>query len=176
MARQLSSALSRLQSAAIVEPPTRVPPCAPLPAILASASDPLLEVIAPLAHYLHWRLPGRGSIPSEISDNMAAVEIVGPSGMILTDECRYGLFIQRADLHYPEHCHEAEELYLTLHGTADWGTDETPPRPVAPGTFIHHPSWQPHIMNTREEPLLAMWGWTGNLDFSTYTMGRRPVA
>ena len=176
IARRLSSALARLQSAPIVEPPTHVPQCEPLPAILASASDPLLDVMAPLVDHLHWRIPGRGRIPGPVASKMASVEIAGPSGMIRTEECRYGLFIQRADFDYPEHCHEAEELYLILHGTADWGTDEPPPRPVAPGTFIHHPSWQPHMMNTRHEPLLAMWGWTGNLDYSTYTMGRRPTS
>ncbi len=175
IAAHLAATLPGLCDAEIVDPPTAAPMSAHLPSILASGDGPLLDELVGIAPQLHWRVPGRGRIPDELAAKMAAVEIVGPSGMIHTAQCRFGLFIQAPEFFYPEHCHEAEELYLILSGTALWGTDETPSRPVPPGTFIRHSSWQAHVMATRSQPLLAMWGWTGNLDFETYTMGRKPV-
>ncbi len=173
IAGRLCEALKGVLDAQVVEEPAHVPVCARLPAILGSGDDALLKPLAGVVSQLHWRVPGQGKIPHEVANMMAAVEIVGPSGMIVTDACRFGLFIQSPEFFYPEHCHEAEELYLILSGTALWHTDEIPERPVPPGTFVRHAEWEPHVMTTQSEPLLAMWGWTGNLDFSTYTMGRR---
>jgi len=99
-----------------------------------------------------------------------AVEIIGSTGIIETGSIRCGLFLLPPDTPYPSHRHAAQELYYVLSGTALWGTDKAPPHLIAPGTFIYHSSWQWHEMITAQEPLLAIWFWSGNTDFKQYEM------
>ena len=69
---------------------------------------------------------------------------------------------------YPPHCHHAEEFYLILSGTALWGLDLGSEAPIAPGGWSHHAPDQWHATRTTAEPLLALWGWLGDLDFASY--------
>ncbi len=96
------------------------------------------------------------------------MEIAGPTGMIQTDACRWGFFLQNADHDYPERLHAAEELYFVVSGMAEWTREGEASTLRPPGSFIHHASWQPHAMRTVSQPLLAMWGWTGNIDYGQY--------
>ena len=95
--------------------------------------------------------------------------IAGPGGMIEDDRLRFGVYLQRPGTAYLSHRHEAEELYLPLSGVALWQKDNADFAPVASGTLIHHAPWQPHATATQDAPLLALWAWTGNLDFETYS-------
>ena len=72
------------------------------------------------------------------------------------------------DVFYPSHVHEAEEFYLVLAGTAEWQQDDDPFRPEPPGRVIHNLSLQPHAMQVRDEPLIMMWGWCGDINFKKY--------
>jgi quercetin dioxygenase-like cupin family protein len=60
---------------------------------------------------------------------------------------------------YPQHHHEAEELYVPLSGTSAWQQGDALWREHPPGTLIHHLSEEPHSMRTGEEPLLALYLW-----------------
>jgi len=106
---------------------------------------------------------------SELMDTRA-VEIIGSTGILETGGIRCGLFLLPPKTVYPSHRHAAEELYYVLSGTARWGTDKANCHSIAPGTFIYHSSWQWHEMITSQEPLLAIWFWTGNTDFKQYEM------
>lgn len=98
----------------------------------------------------------------------AFVRLVGPMGIHKTEELSFGLFLQAPDFFYPSHQHEAEELYFTLSGEAQWQKDDADFAAVPAGRLIHHKVWQPHATKTEATPILAMWSWTGNLDRSTY--------
>lgn len=50
---------------------------------------------------------------------------------------------------------------------ARW-TTQRDDRSVAPGGFVLHRSGEPHAMLTHEEPLLALWGWSGDVDTPAY--------
>jgi dimethylpropiothetin dethiomethylase len=130
----------------------------------------MMQLLTVCAPDLHWRPAGFGKLPQQIRQKIAVVELLGPSGMYFHADVRCGLLIQCADVQYPRHWHAAEELYLVIKGTAHWTLDENTPVPRAPGAFVHHPSLQPHGMTTRAEPMLALWGWTGDIDGASYAL------
>ncbi|MGB3366576.1 MAG: dimethylsulfonioproprionate lyase family protein [Acidaminobacteraceae bacterium] len=75
-----------------------------------------------------------------------------------------GLFLLGPHNLYPEHKHPASEMWVVLSGQAKWkrGKEEWIRR-KAGEYFIHTPN-ESHAMQTFDEPLLAIWAWTGDLD------------
>ena len=113
---------------------------------------------------LSWRSAINGKIPT-----LGVAEILGPTGSVSCENCRAGLFFQPADMFYSWHRHAAEEIYLPIYGTATWLAAGKPPAVIPPaGECVHHLSQQAHAMQTNETPILALWGWHGDLDFNTY--------
>jgi quercetin dioxygenase-like cupin family protein len=125
---------------------------------------PLLKACAPV---IPWTV-GDFKMPASFAGRSAYVEIVGPEGLAHREDLRFGLYVQTPDSLYPPHNHAAEELYYVLSGTARWQKADGEFRALAPGTLIRHAPWERHAMRTDSEPLLAMWGWTGDLSVSTY--------
>ena len=121
-----------------------------------------------IADKLAWVENSRAR-PSGYVGNHCSVRIVGPQGMITDERFKFGIYLQTPETFYPAHRHEAEELYFLLSGNALWQKDAAGFEPVAAGTLIHHASYQPHAMRTHDEPLLALWAWTGNLSNDTYS-------
>lgn len=139
--------------------------------ITSGSNDDILKLIHNCYADLHWKPPGFGKLPIEISQNMAVTEIIGPLGIYPATDLRVGLLLQNEHLTYPSHKHSAEELYLVLSGEALWAVNEQPPQPRKPGSFVHHKPDQPHAMITRDQPLLAAWVWAGEITAETYHAG-----
>lgn len=130
--------------------------------------------ITDFAHHLTW-IAAR-EIPDLSNDfvgDFHFCRIAGEGGLFEIENFRCGLYIQMPNSYYPPHKHAAVELYLPLSGTAHWQVDEDPFQPVAPGTLIHHATYQPHATTTYAEPLLAFWSWTGDTRFETYSFVNR---
>lgn len=121
-----------------------------------------------LADKLAWAETPR-DMPSSFTGSYCFVTIVGPEGMIVDERFKFGVYLQTPETFYPAHRHEAEELYFPLSGTALWQKDDAEFEPIASGTLIHHTPYQLHAMRTHSVPLLALWSWTGNLAFETYS-------
>jgi len=94
--------------------------------------------------------------------------LLGSTGISYHDEVRAGLVYLPVNTYYPNHRHAAEELYLVLAGNALWGQNKKATAIVPPGSFRHHASWEWHEMETKNEPLLALYCWTGDLRFELY--------
>ena len=107
--------------------------------------------------------------PSAFRGRFYYTQIAGPEGLIVDHRFRFGIYLQMPETFYPSHSHEAEELYLPLTGTGQWQKDDGEFEPVASGSLIRHAPYQPHAMLTHGAPLLALWSWTGNLSFDTYS-------
>ena len=123
----------------------------------------LIDGFAPLADLASWNEGPREGGPDEFTDAYAYATLVGFDGLVDTGKCRSGLYIQRPGVYYPAHAHDAEELYFILSGEAEWQAGER--RFTAkPGMLIHHASAEPHIMETGEQPLLAIFAWLGALN------------
>lgn len=160
--RAAAELLRGISSQPIVASPKPFP--ADLGAVLeALPPGPLKDVLIRQAPCFSW-MDGGASLAGRI----ASAEIVGPDGLLPADNLRMGVFLQSRQTHYPSHSHAAEELYLVLVGAPLWQKDNHPFVRVSPGSAVHHLSYQRHSMKTEREAFLALWLWTGDIDFSSY--------
>ena len=137
---------------------------------LQDGKSDLISLLLQCSDVLSWREAGFGRLPEECSKRIFASEIIGPKGIIDNPSMRVGLLLQLDHVAYPKHWHSAEELYLVLLGEAYWSVDDGSPELRSPENFVHHKSNQPHSMITIDKPLLAMWGWTGDIDGQSYSV------
>ncbi|MFK7751234.1 MAG: dimethylsulfonioproprionate lyase family protein [Sedimentitalea sp.] len=170
MSQHISRAMTKTQNAPPALPPAQMPASRDLPDMLTGAPPGPAQLVAACAGDLHWRVAGFGKLPDVARQKLAVAELIGPNGLFPAQAVRIGLLIQRQGFHYPKHHHAAPEVYLVVHGTAHWGVDDTEPTPRKPGSIIHHNAHQPHQIVTPTEPLLALWGWTGDVGGASYTL------
>ncbi|MEM9043885.1 MAG: dimethylsulfonioproprionate lyase family protein [Pseudomonadota bacterium] len=136
---------------------------------------PLTDHLAPLIDYLNWEdHQDWTDIPLPFRREFAYCELVGPDGAIPAETFRMGLYVQFPNSFYPLHNHAAEELYLPLSGTAHWWRDGVEDQPSPPGTLIRHAPYERHASRTTDEPLLAIWTWTGMIGPGTYLCDPTP--
>ena len=141
-----------------------------LSSFLQDGQSDLISLLLQCSDLLSWREAGFGKLPEEFSKRIFASEIIGPKGIIDNPSIRVGLLLQLDHVPYPKHWHSAEELYLVLLGEAHWSVDDGSSEVRSQENFVHHKSNQPHSMTTIKEPLLAMWGWTGDIDGQSYSV------
>jgi hypothetical protein len=109
----------------------------------------------------HYHYRPRPEAP-DLADRIAFAELIGPDGPLTAPDCRIGFTLMAAETFYPMHAHPAVELYLVIAGRAQWMTPTTQ-RIVPPGGLVLHRANEPHAMRTAAEPLLALYGWQGDL-------------
>jgi hypothetical protein len=120
----------------------------------------LVEAIEALADELDWRQTYTSADFGErFLENYGYCEWIGQRGAFVSDRVACGVLLLGPNTEYPDHSHEAEELYLPLAGRAFWRSDESDWRLRSPGEWIHHPSWIAHAMRTEQELLLAAYVW-----------------
>ena len=90
--------------------------------------------------------------------------------MKFSDQFRFGIYWQQAHTFYPKHRHDALELYHIISGTALWQRGDQDFKPLAPGASFEHLDHIDHALKTKDEDLLAIWAWGGDLSFDNYTM------
>ncbi|HLY66899.1 MAG TPA: dimethylsulfonioproprionate lyase family protein, partial [Chloroflexota bacterium] len=124
----------------------------------------LASGLAALASFLRWTYsyPARRDQP-DLAKRVAFSQIVGPGGLLRSDELRLGLTLIAPTTQYPAHHHPAIETYLVVSGTASWRLGSEHERPQPPGTCIFHPSGEAHAMRSHEDPLLAIYSWRGDV-------------
>jgi hypothetical protein len=145
-------------------PPCSLPVLRWLPQICVEciALTGLVADVCRAAPSMAWRQTySRRDVDAEFLDNYGWSEILGESGPIAAGRIACGLLLLGPSTHYPRHRHEAEEIYLPLHGTADWQQGDAVWRERTPGTLIHHASDEPHAMRTGAVPMLALYLWRG---------------
>ncbi len=121
-----------------------------------------------VADHLPWGRLAAHPPPGIMGTGRTFCQIIGPEGLIKDDSFRMGVYFQAPDVFYPSHWHNAEEVYFVLSGTALWQKDKGRFAEQSPQTLVHHKSCQPHAMRTQKEPLLALWGWVGDIGFESY--------
>jgi mannose-6-phosphate isomerase-like protein (cupin superfamily) len=94
---------------------------------------------------------------------LAFTEVLGKTGIWLSQRMLLGFTLIAPHTHYPAHAHPAIELYLVIAGAAAWALGDAPAEIRPPGSVIVHPSGAPHAMTTGAEPLLALFTWRGDL-------------
>jgi hypothetical protein len=122
----------------------------------------LAEGLVRAAPSLEWRQTyANRDRDDEFLDNYGWSELIGLRGPLCSERLAVGFLMLGAHTLYPRHCHEAEEIYVPLSGTAEWMQGDGIWREKIPGRLIHHASLEPHAMRTAAQPLLALYLWRG---------------
>lgn len=145
-------------------PPSKFPITAHIAEALRHSSPvtrPFLDAVAPALPFLPWKYnyEPRADLP-DLGLKMAWGEIIGPEAPFVSDRFCLGLTLIAPKSFYPLHRHPATELYWVVSGTAEWTLEGKVTR-RAPGSFILHDSNAVHAMRTFDEPLLALYSWSG---------------
>jgi quercetin dioxygenase-like cupin family protein len=145
--------------------------CAYLDNIFNTAvTHSLLYYFSMISAGLRWREAPKGKLGASMDDNHAFCEVVGPEGQLFSDQLRLGGFLLAPNTDYPHHAHVAEEIYLPIYGIGKWAINDSPYITKKAGDTVHIPSWTRHAIHTQKDPLLMLWAWVGDLDFSRYTI------
>ena len=176
--RKVSAALDRVDAQRLDVQPTPHPLVRFLPAALAltrTHAPEVASVLEPIAERLPWRYgyEPRPDAPG-LESAMGWAELVGPEAPFGSGEVCFGLTVIGPRSYYPPHHHPAIELYYVLVGHADWTAGErTATQP--PGATILHQANSVHAMRTGEEPLLAIYSWTGDVISPSVWADRGPL-
>ena len=98
-----------------------------------------MEASTPTLQLLECYSEGRGNFKSAM---LIGTRELG--AIIESDEMFLGLTYLSSGTTYPQHAHDATELYYTLLGSARWGPSLRHLKTVHPGNFILHSTAQPH--------------------------------
>ena len=104
---------------------SKSPSCAYLDGCLKHISkdlSPIDVLMRSISEKLVWHEASRG-VPDFFKGGYAFAEIIGEQGLIVSENIRIGLFLQKPQVNYPLHAHEAEELYI-IQPAADTVTFE----------------------------------------------------
>ncbi|WP_420135136.1 dimethylsulfonioproprionate lyase family protein [Rhodopseudomonas sp.] len=147
--------------------PTHHPLTQHLPAVLDLADKSAPDTAAALrslAARLPWRYgyEPRGDAPG-LEGAMGWAELIGPLAPIVSHEVCFGLTLIGPRAHYLPHRHPAVELYRVVVGHPQWTVGSVTSL-RAPGAAIFHDSNVVHAMRTEDEPLLAIYSWTGDIE------------
>ncbi|MEX0316449.1 MAG: dimethylsulfonioproprionate lyase family protein [Ruegeria sp.] len=121
----------------------------------------LVEAVRATAHLAHWkRTYTEAEVGADFRNRYGYYELFGPTGHFHSTRLRGYIGYWGAGLSYDWHSHQAEEIYLTLAGGADFriAGDEAH---VGPGQTRAHVSWQSHAMVTTDRPILTFVLWRG---------------
>ncbi len=89
------------------------------------------------------------------------IKILGPDAYWHSSQLASGFLILGNDVTYPQHWHEAEEIYLPISGNAEWYREDQGWQRQPVGTVIHHSGGVKHGTRTIGEPLIALYLWRG---------------
>lgn len=148
-------------------PPHDLPATRHLPTMADLACEttlPIVEAIIAAAPHLHWRQSYTTDDPgfdTHYLDNYAWFNLIAPSGPFVSDDLRLSIGYWGKGLHYPNHWHAPEEIYLTLAGEARYISKGRADIIGGPGATICHYSNQPHAADMASAPLLAAAFWRG---------------
>lgn len=130
--------------------------------IAPAAAQPLVRLLAGDRQVLRWEQTyTREDFGADFLDNYGWVEVFGTRGHFANDEVAGGFLILGPETVYPDHHHQAEEIYVPLTDGTGWRKGEGAFQVRGAGEVIHHPSNINHAMKTGVEPLLALYLWRG---------------
>jgi hypothetical protein len=129
---------------------------------VGSAEKELLAGLSAAGTSLHWgQTYGAADFGNDFLERYGWVELFGTRGHFASEEMAGGFLMLGPDILYPDHHHVAEEIYIPLTDGSMWSKDGGAFQPRTAGKIIHHPSDIRHAMQTRTEPLVALYLWCG---------------
>ncbi|MEQ8877044.1 MAG: dimethylsulfonioproprionate lyase family protein [Phycisphaerales bacterium] len=145
--------------------PVQIPGLAHLvndPGAASDGSRALRDAILAVAPFAEWRLTyTEEEVGADFLQRFGWFELAGPEGHFLTRQARITVGFWGANLFYPRHQHEPEELYTIVSGKAHFQADGAPDCLLGPGETRLHGVNQPHAMTTTDMPILTLVYWRG---------------
>ncbi len=127
-----------------------------------AATQAMIRAIAASAEQAHWkRTYTEDEVGADFLARYGYYELFGPTGHFHSTQLRGYVAYWGAGLNYDWHSHQAEELYLTLAGSACFKIEGNAEF-VDPGQTRQHASWQSHAMTTSDQPILTFVLWRGD--------------
>ncbi|GAJ90993.1 dimethylsulfoniopropionate lyase [Rhizobium rhizogenes] len=127
-----------------------------------AAERDLFSALSSTASALHWgQTYSIADFGADFLQRYGWVELFGTRGHFVSDDMAGGFLLLGPDVHYPDHHHTAEEIYIPLTDGALWSKDGQHFLPRWSGEIIHHPSDIRHAMRTEKMPLVALYLWRG---------------
>lgn len=120
---------------------------------------------------LPWAPPTTDSNPAYVALNQykVHVELLGPSGLLHSDELRIGVYGLLPHAHYGTRTHPAEEIFVMLAGEAYWQRGDSDYELLQAGQRAYHPSMLPHATKTAERAFMSIYVWRGDVSTDNYT-------
>ena len=149
-------------------------------------SDPFLNVMAQTdAHPVcatiaqipfQWAPPQTSKDALYIQHSLAKVhvELLGPGGLVTSEQIRIGLYGMLPDAEYGVRTHPAEELYVMLAGEVLWKRGDDPYKLHMPGERSHHPSMMEHANKTAAKAFMSIYVWHGDIATENYRYSGLP--
>ena len=111
---------------------------------------------------LRWEQSYRkqdGLVPDAMLAAYGFAEIIGLRGPFVSDRIRAGIAIWGAQLDYPQHQHQAEEVYIVLAGSAEFSFDNSMAKTRGAGDVVFVESNRRHGFHTSDESLVVFYLW-----------------
>ncbi len=135
--------------------------------LLEGSHPELAAVIGELKDGLSWHANAaypEDKFPPGYFDDWAFTQMIGPDGLFTGDDLMLGMFAMGPNLFYPRHNHAAPELYYQLTGDHKWQVGDGPWTKQGSPVMIWHEAYQVHATETLDEPFLAVWMWTQDVN------------
>ena len=131
-------------------------------------AHPVCELIASIP--FDWSPPTTSNDPKYIADSTATahVELIGPEGIVRSQDIRIGLYGMLPGHEYGVRTHLAEEVFVMLAGEADWRTGGGDYQPLRAGDRSYHASMLPHANRTRSHAFMSIYIWHGDVSTESY--------
>jgi len=137
-------------------------------------AHPICKLIAEMP--FNWAPPQTSSDPlyAKHSISKVHVELLGPSGLVNSDEVRLGLYGMMPNAEYV--CeHTKQRVYIMLAGVVDWKLSNAPYKSHFSGDRSYHPSMMPHANRTQELAFMSVYAWHGDISTESYVYSGIPL-
>jgi mannose-6-phosphate isomerase-like protein (cupin superfamily) len=122
----------------------------------------LMRTFARHKRHLHWEQTYRkqdGLVSEAMLAAYGFAEIIGLCGPFVSDRIRAGIAVWGAQVDYPQHQHQAEEIYIVLAGSAEFSFDNNTAEMRRAGDVVFVESNRRHGFRTTDESLVVLYLW-----------------
>ena len=112
-------------------------------------TQPLIDALQAVIPHAQWRTTYTAAqVGARFVNTYGFIELYGPTGHYVSEQSRAFIGYWGADLFYPPHSHEAEEIYFVAAGSAAFAIDDQPAQMRSVEEVQVHTAFQSHSMQT----------------------------
>ena len=129
----------------------------------------LAHQLKEISNFLPWHHSDMGGrIEGDLKKQFIQFVLLGPSGIINSNNYEVGIFMQMANIDYPVRRHPAEETFFIISGKGYFNKDSNSEIYREVGDYVHNPSMINHSNRTEEHHMIWSWRWSGDISEDSY--------